>query len=88
MFKSSGGRFWALSVSVFLVAKIIVPETSRPDSDILEFHGGPLPIKRFKDAIHNMIKEAEDIFTGSMAGRGCGLKRFIRIGLSGGLPEY
>lgn len=36
-------------------------ETSRPDSDILEFHGKPLPIKRFKDAIHDMIKEAEDI---------------------------
>jgi superfamily II DNA helicase RecQ len=36
-------------------------ETSRPDGDILEFHGKPLPIKRFKDAIHDMIKEAEDI---------------------------
>jgi len=36
-------------------------ETNRPDGDILEFHGKPLPIKRFKDAIHDMIREAEDI---------------------------
>lgn len=36
-------------------------ETNRPDSDILEFHGKSLPIKRFKDAIHDMIREAEDI---------------------------
>jgi hypothetical protein len=30
-------------------------------SDILEFHGKPLPIKRFKDTIHDMIQEAKDI---------------------------
>jgi superfamily II DNA helicase RecQ len=36
-------------------------ETNRPDGDILEFHGKPLPIKQFKDAIHDMIREAEDI---------------------------
>jgi hypothetical protein len=36
-------------------------ETNRPDGDILEFHGKPLPIKRFKDAIYDMIQEAEDI---------------------------
>jgi hypothetical protein len=36
-------------------------ETSRPDGNILEFHRKPLPIKRFKDTIHNIIKEAEDI---------------------------
>jgi hypothetical protein len=29
--------------------------------NILEFHGKPLPIKRFKDAIHDIIREAEDI---------------------------
>jgi hypothetical protein len=27
----------------------------------LEFHGKPLPIKRFKDAIYDMIRKAEDI---------------------------
>ena len=36
-------------------------ETNRPDGDILEFHGKPLPIKRFKDAIHDMIRKAKDI---------------------------
>ncbi|KFZ19433.1 hypothetical protein V501_00662, partial [Pseudogymnoascus sp. VKM F-4519 (FW-2642)] len=36
-------------------------ETKRPDGDILELHGKPLPIRRFKDAIHDMIQEAEDI---------------------------
>ena len=34
---------------------------SRPDGDILYFHGRPLPISRFKNAIHDMIREAEDI---------------------------
>lgn len=32
-----------------------------PDGDILEFYGKPLPIKRFKDAIYDMIREAKDI---------------------------
>ena len=36
-------------------------EINRPDGDILEFYRKPLPIKRFKDAIHDMIREAEDI---------------------------
>lgn len=27
----------------------------------MEFHGKPLPIKRFKEGIHDMIREAEDI---------------------------
>ena len=36
-------------------------ETNRPDGDILELHGKPLPIRRFKEAIHDMIQEAEDI---------------------------
>ncbi len=36
-------------------------ETNRPDSNILEFHRKPLPIKRFKDIIYNIIREAEDI---------------------------
>ncbi len=36
-------------------------ETNRPDSDILEFHRKPLPIKRFKDTIHDIIREAKDI---------------------------
>jgi hypothetical protein len=36
-------------------------ETNRPDGDILEFHGKPLPIRRFKEGIHDMIREAEDI---------------------------
>ena len=36
-------------------------ETSRPDGDILEFHRKLLLIKRFKDIIHNIIKEAKDI---------------------------
>lgn len=34
---------------------------SRPDGDILYFHGKPLPISRFKGAIHDMLCEAEDI---------------------------
>lgn len=34
---------------------------NRPDGDILYFHGKPLPISRFKNAIHDMIREAEDI---------------------------
>jgi superfamily II DNA or RNA helicase len=33
----------------------------RPDGDILYFHGKPLPIRRFKTAVHDMIGEAEDI---------------------------
>jgi hypothetical protein len=36
-------------------------ETNRLDGDILEFHGKPLPIKRFKDAIYDIIREAENI---------------------------
>lgn len=36
-------------------------ENNRPDGNILEYHGKPLPIKRFGDAIHDMIREAEDI---------------------------
>jgi hypothetical protein len=36
-------------------------ETNRPDGDLLHFHGKPFPIKRFKDAIHDMIREAKDI---------------------------
>jgi hypothetical protein len=34
---------------------------NRPDGDILYFHGKPLPIRRFKTAVHDMIGEAEDI---------------------------
>jgi hypothetical protein len=34
---------------------------NRLDSDILEFYRKLLLIKRFKDAIYNMIREAEDI---------------------------
>jgi superfamily II DNA or RNA helicase len=34
---------------------------SRPDKDILHFHGKPLPIRRFKCGIHDMIREVEDI---------------------------
>jgi hypothetical protein len=34
---------------------------SRSDKDILYFRGKPLPICRFKSAIHDMIREAEDI---------------------------
>ena len=33
----------------------------RPDGDILYFHGKPLPIRRFKTAVHDIIGEAEDI---------------------------
>jgi len=32
-------------------------ETSRLDSDILGFRGKPLPIKRLKDATHDMTQE-------------------------------
>jgi superfamily II DNA or RNA helicase len=34
---------------------------NRPDRDILYLHGKPLPIRRFKSAIHDMISETEDI---------------------------
>jgi superfamily II DNA helicase RecQ len=36
-------------------------ESNRPDGDILEFHGKPLPIKRLQNAIHDIIQEAEEI---------------------------
>jgi hypothetical protein len=34
---------------------------NRPDGDMLYFRGKPLPIRRFKTAIHDMIGETEDI---------------------------
>jgi hypothetical protein len=36
-------------------------ETNCLDGDILEFYEKPLPIKRFKDAAYDIIREAEDI---------------------------
>ena len=36
-------------------------KVDRPDGDILYFHGKPLPIRRFKNAVHDIIREAEDI---------------------------
>jgi hypothetical protein len=36
-------------------------ESNRPDRDLFYFYNKPLSIKRFKDAIYNMIREAEDI---------------------------
>lgn len=36
-------------------------ETNPLDGDVLEYHSRPLSIKRFKDAVNEIITEAEDI---------------------------
>jgi len=51
-------------------------ETERPDKDILHFHGKPLPIKRFKDCIHDMIRDAEDILWQDLMWMGQKKERF------------
>ena len=33
----------------------------RPDNNTLHIHGKPLPIRRIKSAIRDMIRDAEDI---------------------------
>ncbi|KAH6689249.1 hypothetical protein BKA61DRAFT_625908 [Leptodontidium sp. MPI-SDFR-AT-0119] len=37
------------------------PQMGRPDNDTFHIHGKPLPIRRIKSAIRDMIRDAEDI---------------------------